>query len=376
MTTGLDLSKLFDDKIDNSYSDYVSAPKKQRAFDNAFLRIIENKYRGMDTQKEFDELSELIVIDKEFDINNNRFRTTPAPIFFILFGATTVITFLAEHNLEPGDTFRVQNATFGGNGVAAINIIHEVAPVPASPTYDPNFSVELVTPIALGTQYDNFTGEAIYDKMLSDYLHLLAMKCRMYTNAAGEDVYRMYNGTPGTIEFFRPIPLRDGERILVTELGANMDLPLVDTEAYVQRVSEFKYKLYSDEHLLTPVQVQGIYSTGTVVKEIEYSYGKYYPSDRRISHLGLPTIEEPKYNQSENFFKVFPTEHKCDKVTVDYVSLPAINISVTDTVLDLENFYSQTLLYRLTDEAVKMFYQETRDPNQYMVAGKEMIDNP
>ena len=68
MVTGLDLSKLFEDKIDNSYSDYVSAPKKQRAFDNAFLRIIENKYRGMDTQKEFDELSELIVIDKEFDI--------------------------------------------------------------------------------------------------------------------------------------------------------------------------------------------------------------------------------------------------------------------------------------------------------------------
>ena len=34
----------------------------------------------MDTQKEFDELSELIVIDKEFNINNNRFRTVEAPI--------------------------------------------------------------------------------------------------------------------------------------------------------------------------------------------------------------------------------------------------------------------------------------------------------
>lgn len=375
MTTGLDLSKLFDDKIDNSYSDYVSAPKKQRAFDNAFLRIIENKYRGMDTQKEFDELSELIVIDKEFDINNNRFRTTPAPIFFILFGATTVITFLAEHNLEPGDTFSVQNATFGGVPVAAINTTHVVAPV-TTPNYDPNFSVELVTPIPVGTQYDNFTGEAIYDKMLSDYLHLLAMKCRMYTNAAGEDVYRMYNGTPGTIEFFRPIPLRDGERILVTELGANMDLPLVDTEAYVQRVSEFKYKLYSDEHLLTPVQVQGIYSTGTVIKEIEYSYGKYYPSDRRISHLGLPTIEEPKYNQSQNFFKVFPSEHTCDKVKVDYVKTPPVTILVGDTTQDLELYYSDTLMNRLTDEAVKMFYQQVRDPNQYTIADREMIDNP
>ena len=365
MTTGLDLSKLFDDKIDNSYSDYVSAPKKQRAFDNAFLRIIENKYRGMDTQKEFDELSELIVIDKEFDINNNRFRTVDVPVSSVVTGATTTFNFGAEHNLIVGDTFVVAD-TIGGTSV------NGTFTVAASPTPT---QVTSTTTLTSGAVTAN-TGSVSYNKMLPDYLHLLAMKCRMYTNTAGEDVYRMYNGTPGTIEFFRPIPLRDGERILVTELGANMDLPLVDTEAYVQRVSEFKYKLYSDEHLLTPVQVQGIYSTGTVVKEIEYSYGKYYPSDRRISHLGLPTIEEPKYNQSENFFKVFPTEHKCDKVTVDYVSLPDINISVTDTVLDLENFYSQTLLYRLTDEAVKMFYQETRDPNQYMVAGKEMIDNP
>jgi hypothetical protein len=376
MTTGLDLSKLFDDKIDNSYSDYVSAPKKQRAFDNAFLRIIENKYRGMDTQKEFDELSELIVIDKEFDINNNRFRTTPAPIFIIQFGTPTIITFFAEHNLEPNNTFRVQNATFGGLGVAAINTTHVVATPPATPSYDPKFSVELVTPIPLSTNYDQSTGEVIYDKMLSDYLHLLAMKCRMYTNAAGEDVYRMYVGTPGTIEFFTPVALRDGERIIFNQVASSITAPIVNSEAYIKRVSEFKYELYSDEHLISPLAIAGSYSRGTTVKEIEYSYGKYYPSDRRISHLGLPTIEEPKYNQSDNFFKVFPSEHTCDKVKVDYIRRPTIAINVTDTILDLENFYSDTLMNRLTDEAVKMFYQQVRDPNQYTIADREMIDNP
>lgn len=365
MTTGLDLSKLFDDKIDNSYSDYVSVDKKQRAFDNAFLRIIENKYRGMDTQKEFDELSELIVIDKEFNINNNRFRTVEVPITSVQEGLITTFNFGAEHNLIVGDTFVVAD-TIGGTSV---NGTFTVATAP-TPT-----QVTSTTTLTLGVVTDN-TGSVTYSKMIDDYLHLLAMKCRMYTNAAGDDVYRMYNGTPGIIEFFTPVSLRNGERILVTELGVNMALPPVDTEAYVERVSEFKYKLYSDEHLLTPIQVQGIYSTGTVVKEIEYSYGKYYPSDRRISNLGLPTIEEPKYNQSENFFKVFPEEHKCDKVTVDYVRKPSVTILVGDDTQDLGLYYSETLLYRLTDEAVKMFYQETRDPNQYMVADKEMIDNP
>jgi hypothetical protein len=375
MTTGADLKILFEDKIDNSYSDYVSDPKMQRAFDNAFLRIIENKYRGMDTQKEFDELSELIVIDKEFNINNNRFRTVPVPIFLIQPGAPSIITFWTEHNLEVGDTFTISGVTDGGVPSAVINGTYTVATPTA--VFDTAKSVQIQgVGFPPNTTYDQSTGEVIYDKMLPDYLHLLAMKCRMYTNAVGDDVYRMYVGSPGVIEFFRPVSLRNGDRILFSEMASSITAPLVSSEAYLKRISEFKYKLYSDEHLITPIAIAGTYTSGTAVKEIEYEYGKYYPSDRRISDLGLPTIEKPKYNQSENFFKIFPSEHKCDKVTVDYVSKPAIDITVTDTVLDLENFYSKTLLYRLTDEAVKMFYQETRDPNQYTIADREMVDNP
>ena len=364
MTTGLDLSKLFDDKIDNSYSDYVSVAKKQRAFDNAFLRIIENKYRGMDTQKEFDELSELIVINKEFDINNNRFRTVDVPVSSVVTGATTTFNFGAEHNLIVGDTFVVSD-TVGGTDVNETFVV-ATAPTPTR--------VTSTTIFTSGTVTAN-TGSVSYSKMLSDYLHLLAMKCRMYTNAAGEDVYRMYVGNPGTIEFFTPVTLRDGERIIFSEMPLNMGVSQYD-EAYLKRVSEFKYKLYSDEHLITPIEINGAYSNGAAVKEIEYSYGKYYPSDRRISHLGLPTIEEPKYNQSQNFFKVFPSEHTCDKVKVDYVKTPPVTILVGDTTQDLELYYSETLMNRLTDEAVKMFYQQVRDPNQYTIADREMIDNP
>ena len=348
MTTGADLSKLFDDKIDNSYSDYVSVAKKQRAFDNAFLRIIENKYRGMDTQKEFDELSELIVIDKEFEINNNRFRTVSVPVSSVVTGVTTTFNFGADHNLLVGDTF-VVSGTVGGTNV---NGTFTVATAPTD--------TQVTSTAATSGTVTNNTGSASYDKMLSDYLHLLAMKCRMYTNTAGDDVYRMYVGSTGVIEFFRPVSLRNGDRILFSEMASSITAPAVSSEAYLKRISEFKYELYSDEHLITPIAIAGTYTSGTAVKEIEYEYGKYYPSDRRISDLGLPTIEEPKYNQSQNFFKVFPSEHRCDKVNVDYVRKPSVNI----------------LLYRLTDEAVKMFYQETRDPNQYMIADREMVDNP
>lgn len=364
MTTGLDLSKLFDDKIDNSYSDYVSVEKKQRAFDNAFLRIIENKYRGMDTQKEFDELSELIVIDKEFDINNNRFRTVSVPISSVLPGPNTTFTFGSEHNLIVGDTFTVSD-TVGGTGVNAVFTVSSATLTEV--TSNASFTGGTVTAN---------TGSVSYNKMLPDYLHLLAMKCRMYTNGLGDDVYNMTVGSPGVIEFFRPVSLRNGERVIFDQMDSSITSPALNSEAYLKRISEFKYKLYSDEHLINPIAIAGTYSSGTSVKEIEYEYGKYYPSDRRISELGLPTIEKPKYNQSQNFFKVFPSEHKCDKVKVDYVRKPSVTILVGDDTQNLELYYSETLLYRLTDEAVKMFYQETRDPNQYMLADKEMIDNP
>ncbi len=364
MTTGLDLSKLFDDKIDNSYSDYVSVAKKQRAFDNAFLRIIENKYRGMDTQKEFDELSELIVINREFDINNNRFRTVSVPISSVTTGANTVFAFGAEHNLVVGDTFTVSDTVGGTNVNGTFTVSSSTL---TEVTANASFTSGTVTPN---------TGSASYGKMISDYLHLLAMKCRMYTNAPGDEVYSMTVGSPGVIEFFRPVSLRNGERIIFSDMATSINSPAVNSEAYLKRISEFKYELYSDEHLINPIAIAGTYASGTAVKEIEYEYGKYYPSDRRISELGLPTIEKPKYNQSQNFFKIFPTEHKCDKVKVDYVRKPSVTILVDDDTQDLELYYSETLLYRLTDEAVKMFYQETRDPNQYMVADKEMIDNP
>ena len=165
MVTGLDLKRLFEDKIDNSYSDYVSDPKMQRAFDNAFLRVIENKYRGLDTQKEFDELSELMVIDRNIIVNNNRFRTKPIPLASV---TGTTFTFSAEHNLIAGNEFIVQDTGTTNDGqtftVASITNTIEVEATTGGVTVVSN------------------TGSIVSsDIMLEDYLHVLAMKVDMYS---------------------------------------------------------------------------------------------------------------------------------------------------------------------------------------------------
>ena len=374
MVTGLDLSKLFEDKIDNSYSDYVSDAKMQRAFDNAFLRIIENKYRGMDTQKEFDELSELMVIDKRLLINNDRFRTVAVPIASVTTGLlTTTFTFAAEHNLVEDDTFTVSDVSGTPTGV---NQLHTVTAV--SITSD---TVITLATASTGTATAN-TGSATTqhlstDSMLPDYLHVLAIKSYMYdTSTDGYSLYKVQAGTPGIVEFFRPNKIRSGDYVHSVELSGT------NPQAFVilKQINEFKYEIYnaSDRTMNTPitVPVAPTNPSAYVLRPVEENWAKYLQSDRRISQSGKPTVNEPRFNQHKNFILMHPQNASCPAVDVDYIRKPEVVIDVIDNVRDLNLFYSETLLNRLTDEAVKMFYQEVRDPNQYQIADREMLDNP
>ena len=378
MVTGLDLKRLFEDKIDNSYSDYVSDPKMQRAFDNAFLRIIENKYRGLDTQKEFDELSELMVIDQVMLINNNRFRTVAVPISSVLTGATTTFNFAAEHNLIEGDTFVVSDVA---GTLTGVNQSHTVT---AGSITSP---LQITLPTAsTGTPTPN-TGSAVtsviinfveYRTMLEDYLHVLAIEAYMYEEDDAIPVYKSYPGTPCAIEFFRPTKLRDKDFIFASVFQGNN--PSNTGFALVKKISEFKYELYqvsTNPNFSNPItlnQTQLDFIDDIAV--VEANWAKYLQSDRRISKSGEPSIDEPRFNQHKNFILMHPQGAVCRFVRVDYIRKPEVVIDVTDNVRDLSLFYSETLLNRLTDEAVKMFYQEVRDPNQYQVADREMLDNP
>ena len=365
MVTGLDLKKLFNDKIDNSYSDYVSDDKMQRAFDNSFLRVIENKYRGMDTQKEFDELSELLVIDKSLDVNSNRFRSLPIPVSSVATGATTTFIFSAEHNLIQGDTFTIYDVL---GTLTGVNQAHTVQTVSSSTEV-----VSATTSTGVATAN---TGFAHGEKMLNDYLHMLAMKVDIYSTLSDDvnTIYKIYSGTPGIIEFFRPTNMRSRDRVYGNVLNLNQTSGF----GYVKQVSEFKYEVYSDESLSTPITVGAIPSPLPYVygSKVHSNWAKYLQSDRRISRSGIPTLSEPRFNQDKNFFLIHPQNMTTLSVSIDYIRKPNISILVTDNSLDLSLFYSETLLNRLTDEAVKMFYQEVRDPNQYQVADREMLDNP
>jgi hypothetical protein len=196
----------------------------------------------------------------------------------------------------------------------------------------------------------------------------------MYDVDDSVPVYKAYAGTPGVLEFFRPIKARSKDYVHGSTFSGQVGF------ATLKQINEFKYEIYqvafpssfSTPITLTQAQANGINS----VEQVEENWAKYIQSDRRISKSGEPSIDEPRFNQHKNFILIHPQSAVCPLVSVDYIRKPSVEIRVDDNIQDLTLFYSETLLNRLTDEAVKMFYQEVRDPNQYQVADREMLDNP
>lgn len=66
---GTDFNKIFDEKVDKTYSSFLNFPKKNRLFKEALISSIENIYRNLDEQREYDELASLIKTQAVFTPN-------------------------------------------------------------------------------------------------------------------------------------------------------------------------------------------------------------------------------------------------------------------------------------------------------------------
>lgn len=68
---GTEFDKIFLNKVDEDYSGYTNPEKKRRLFKEALINVLEEKYRQLDEQKEYDELSPIIETEKPFTPSNN-----------------------------------------------------------------------------------------------------------------------------------------------------------------------------------------------------------------------------------------------------------------------------------------------------------------
>lgn len=100
-------------------------------------------------------------------------------------------------------------------------------------------------------------------------------------------------------------------------------------------------------------------------------------SDKKQPALSKATIENPKYwTGVSGTDRVFHLAPQPKSIIIDYVTVPPVNIDVSNSSTLLTDTYTQKFLYRLMDECVYSVATETRDYQNKQSTAQTIIDNP
>ncbi len=363
--TGSEFSLIFDNKIDKSYSAFYNTTKKDRLFKEALLSCIEKKYRSMDTQKEYDEISTSIKTGIVYSLNNNVIPTAPIQIALAsAIGTAVTITTFLEHNLAAGDSVTVSGIS---GGVVNINQTATVVSIVSSTVFTYTAAIApsgVITPN---------TGYITYSKMISDYLHMLAIKTKFSFELDMVDIESINNASPIIVMLEGQNNLRTGEQIYVSGVSGNTN---ANGYRYIKKVNRYKVALYSDAKLTTPVSGNSNFFVGGSISRVFYNYATMQISDRKISVFNPPTVDYPSYEMGRNRIKILPLAETCSEITVDYISNNIKLIVSTDTAIDLEQYYPAKFLYYVADEAANLFAQAVKDGELFQSSDFETKSNP
>ena len=359
------MSRLLDEQVDKAYSGYLDPAKKNRLFNKAFTEVVEKKYRGLDTQQEYDELSNLIKIDRPFSPRNSFIATSPYLITSLSYNpvnGVTTITTGTSHLIEVNDTIEVSD-------IAGF-----------TPSLNGSYLVTLVTPTTItftaqlgvtGTYVAN-SGRVVGGPMIRDYHHFLSARCNYlisdrYINA---NIVAAGNLAPVVIKTKQKTDLRTGQRVSITGVNGNT---AANGVFFIKRYSYDTFALYQDETFTTPVVGNGTYVNGGQIGSFLRRMVTQLTPDSKGAPINRPNNFFPSYQVTDNklFFTPIP-----QGVFIDYMADIQYKIDVNDGILDLTLFYPEKLLYRLVNDAARQFNLESRDLSQYNAQASETMQNP
>lgn len=362
MYSGLDCYKDFLNRIDKSYSKFVDKVKLGRIFDRALSALGEQRWMGLVTQKQYDDLKFQVSTENIFQISNGNISISPLMVKNITrSGNVVILETLGKHNLSPLDLVTISDVQ-GFTTVPFINSTHTITGVPSSTKIE--FSVTATS----GTHTPN-TGSLIHDKLISDYIHLFALKAK-FQEILPIKINKSINGNPCYVEFNKRVNLRDGDKLIIS----GYDDQLINGTRFVQYLTDFRFRLYLDKELTLPLTgVRGINILGGTVKKEIYNYASNWSSDDKISTFKTGTHENPVYETSDGAIKITPKD--CQEVTVDYFSKPKIKIDLNDNTADLLLVYPFSFIDRLINEAVLLYAPIARDQLLEAQTGREIQRN-
>lgn len=364
MLTGSDLKEFIRDGIDQAYSSFLGNDRANRLIRDSEIKVAEKHYLTNRTQKTVDELSPLTVLDGNFDIRDNYFRTRPLPVTGLtVVGLTATLTTGETHQLQVGDTFTLTDSE---GFTPSINGTYTVLAVNSTTEY--TFTVPAVT----GT-WTAGTGDVTHLRMIPNILHPLAIQTTFVAEGNISITAVNTTATPPYITFERKTIVRTGTKIRIT--GA-LGVVGLNGDFYCKSRGRASFFIYTDSELTIPATLTGTYQGSGSANVIVSEYATRLHSDRRIAPSSVADIWSPKFGISDNNIKLYPLGNVCESIVIDYMKTPPITIDVADDSIDLEDYYNFKYLMAIKDQCVQSFMLEMRELEQYQAENFENRTNP
>lgn len=350
--TGQYISDLFDAK--KTYKGFLSTNKKNTLFREALILSIEDVYKNLQTQSNYDAILKVIKTNQIFSVNNNRIYCAPLDIINITHPSDFSLTTALPHNMKVGDSFTIANVagfTTTVNGVQVVTLITN------------DFTFQFAATFTGGTYAAN-TGQITthslsgISKIITDYNHLLAVKTK-YIRNVNVKVTKITNTTPITYTIDkRNNNIKTGELLTISGVLNNTN---ANGNFYVKKVNPIKFEVYYDKDLTIPVAGNGTASGSAVIERASYKYAVPLFSQNKVSDYEVATILKPMFERGNNQLIFYPLEYSCAEVTMDYIGNTTVFIDCIDTKIDLLDSYSEDFLYSVINRSVQLFADRFSD---------------
>lgn len=249
--------------------------------------------------------------------------------------------------------------------------------------------------LAIETKYKNLSGQKQFDEIINlikteqsfvpvsnvlslisagvtDYQHLLSIKAKFTEPIPGITIKSINGTSPATITISGTNNIRTGESYVISGVLGMLN---INGTVYLKRLNSTTFSLYSNSGLTVPVIGTGTYSSGGTFNKVYYNYCKPSFSDRKISTLGEPTINYPKFEMTQNSVKIYPLDKTCTEVKIDYIIKPTVFIDSANSLVDLELTYPIKFLYYVADVSAQLFSESVKDQELFQTSTFETNTN-
>jgi hypothetical protein len=360
--TGAEFKAKFELAWDKPYSTYYDDTELNRLANYSLYNIVERDYRSLTTQKQYDEITNLIKTAVPVTLRDNLFHTSYLPIINVTeAGDTVTVTTGRPHYLDAGDSVTVSDVA--GGTVTLINGTFTVLSTPSSTTFTYSSVGSAIIAYAAGSGKVQTSGF-----MLTDYYHYFAIKA-IVPSAYSASVTNIVQNDAG---FYADVTcpnhnLRTGDTFTLSGVSgfSNANGTYAPTQYTIRNKNVIR---------LTNITLLGTYSSGGAVTVVLSEWCTPYISDQKINTLNTPSVYNPRVETQQGTLRFYPTA--VSSVQVDYMSTVPYAIDVTREDDNLLLYYSNKFLDIIITELVIQASASSRDFEFFQVENVNQSQNP